>query len=624
VIAEAHENPGSRSLEEKSMRKGVRATALAALGLAVLLGAGAPDAPIADAAMRGDVEAVRALLKKGAEVNAAQGDGMTALHWAANNRSVEMTKLLISAGAQLDAPTRIGAHTPLHVAAEEGAGDVVKTLADAGANVKAVTSTGVTPLHFAAEAGTIDGIEALVAHGADVNARETAWGQTPLMFAAAKGRLDAVKALLAHKADVAVTSKVISFAKLAQAERRAGAVRDSLLKQFREKSADPIEWHPDPTEVQAALKAAREKEPVAPEEKVVHLNWDSLQTAGKAMRGGEDVGFQGGLTALIFAVREGQRDVAFALLDGGANINQQSAGDLSTPLLSAMLNGYYDMGLELLARGADPNIAGAYPAGVTPLYAVINTQWASKSRYPQQQAYQQQKHTHLETMEALLKAGANPNARLTADYWYNAYNFVGVGINFWGATPFLRAAHGLDIDAMKLLVKYGADPNIPTKAPPDDRAQAGGTSAAQVYQKLHGEGNYSGVPEVPNGGPCMYPIHAVAGNSGEGAGRAGNAHHHVRDGWLPAMKYLVEELHADVNVRDCLGYGTIHGAAGRGNDDVIKYLVSKGADPLMIGYSGLSAVDLANGPADGTSPYLSTVALLESMGVVNHHLCVFC
>jgi uncharacterized protein len=180
------------------------------------------------------------------------------------------------------------------------------------------------------------------------------------------------------------------------------------------------------------------------------------------------------------------------------------------------------------------------------------------------------------------------------------------------------------VDAMKLLVKHGADPSIPTKAAPGDRAQAGGASAAAAYQKIFGAGNYSGVAHVPDGGPCMYPIHAAAGNSGEGAGRAGNAHRHVRDGWLPAMKYLVEEMGADVTARDCLGYTAIHGAAGRGNNQVILYLVSKGADPTAIGESGLSAIDLANGPADGTSPFPETVALLESMGAVNHQLCVFC
>jgi ankyrin repeat protein len=590
----------------------------------LLAAAGAPDTPLADAAMRGDVEAVRALLKQGAEVNAAQGDGMTALHWAAEQGNVEMTKMLVFAGAEPNAVTRIGGHTPLHVAAEAGSGAVVKVLLDAGADPSALTSTGVTALHFAALSGSVEAVSALADRGADVNAREASWGQTPLMFAADHGRVEALKMLIERGADVRITSKVISFAKLANNERKAGAVRDSVLAAFRSRAIDQVNWHPDPAQVQAALRAAREHEPVLPEEKLDHIDWDSAQTAGRGMRGGESVGYQGGLTALLHAVREGNRDAAIALLDAGADVNQRSAGDLSTPLLSAMINGHFDLGLELLARGADPNLTGAYPAGVTPLYGVINAQWANKSRYPQQQAYQQQQHTHLETMEALLKAGANPNVRLTAHYWYTAYNFVDVGINFWGATAFFRAAHALDVDAMKLLVKYGADPHVPTKASPGGRENAGGQSAAGAFQKKFGIGDYSGLPPVPDGQPCWYPIHAASGNSGEGAGRAGNAHRHVRDGWIPALQYLVEELGADVTLRDCLGYGTIHGAAGRGMNDVILYLASKGADPGSVGRSGLTAIDLANGPADGTSPFPETVALLESMGVVNNHMCVFC
>jgi hypothetical protein len=169
---------------------------------------------------------------------------------------------------------------------------------------------------------------------------------------------------------------------------------------------------------------------------------------------------------------------------------------------------------------------------------------------------------------------------------------------------------------MKLLVRYGADPNIPTKAMPGNRHGGG--------ELTFPDEDMSGLPPIPDGAPCMYPIHAASGNSGEGAGRAGNFHRHVRDGWIPAVRYLVEELGADVTMRDCLGYGTIHGAAGRGMNDVILYLVSQGADPTIIGISGLSTIDLANGPADGTSPYPETIKLLESMGAVNHHLCVFC
>src|SRR6185503_15958388 len=117
--------------------------------------------------------------------------------------------------------------------------------------------------------------------------------------AADHGRVEAIKVLVERGADVKITSKVISFAKLANNERKAGAVRDSVLAAFRARAVDPVNWHPDPAQVQAALHAARQHEPVEPEEKIVHVDWDAAQTAGKGMRGGESVGFQGGLTALI-------------------------------------------------------------------------------------------------------------------------------------------------------------------------------------------------------------------------------------------------------------------------------------------------------------------------------------
>src|SRR5687768_9642814 len=127
-----------------------------AIALAVLLAATPPDAPVADAAMRGDVDAVRALIKQGADVNAAQGDGMTALHWAAENGHVEMAQLLIRAGGSLTAVTRRGSHTPLHVAARSGRGPVIEALLEAGADPNATTAAGATALHQAAGAGSAD------------------------------------------------------------------------------------------------------------------------------------------------------------------------------------------------------------------------------------------------------------------------------------------------------------------------------------------------------------------------------------------------------------------------------------------------------------------------------------
>ena len=134
-------------------RKGL--SMVGALAFAVLLAATPPDAPVADAAMRGDVEAVRTLIKQGADVNAAQGDGMTALHWAAETGNIELAQVLVTAGANTSAVTRRGSHTPLHVAARAGRGAVVKALLDAGADANAKTSSGATALHQAAGAGSL-------------------------------------------------------------------------------------------------------------------------------------------------------------------------------------------------------------------------------------------------------------------------------------------------------------------------------------------------------------------------------------------------------------------------------------------------------------------------------------
>ena len=170
--------------------------------LALLWAAAPPDSPVADAAMLGQVEAVRALLDQGADVNAAQGDGMTALHWAAEGRSAEMADLLIAAGANLAAVTRLGDYTSLHLAAKAGSASVVRALLEAGAEAGVVTSTGgATPLHFAATSGSGEAVTALLDNGADHDVREAAWGQTPLMFAAATGRVDAIRALLDGGAD---------------------------------------------------------------------------------------------------------------------------------------------------------------------------------------------------------------------------------------------------------------------------------------------------------------------------------------------------------------------------------------------------------------------------------------
>jgi uncharacterized protein len=171
-----------------------------------------PSSPIADAAMKGDLAKVRALVAEGASVNVAQGDGMTALHWAAERGDPAMTELLLRAHANVKAVTRIGGYTPLHIASKSGNAAVVIALLKAGSDVNALTGGGATALHLAAGAGNPDAVGALLEKGANPNAREPEWGQTPLMFAAAYDRAAAVRVLLKHGADASIHTKSINLA----------------------------------------------------------------------------------------------------------------------------------------------------------------------------------------------------------------------------------------------------------------------------------------------------------------------------------------------------------------------------------------------------------------------------
>ena len=557
----------------------------------------ADRSPVADAAERGDAAAVRALLARAADVGAAQGDGMTALHWAAEHGDAALASLLLTAGASARATTRLGGYMPLHLASAAGSASAIKTLAAAGADVNARTTTGATPLMLAAASGAADAVTALLELSADANLADASNGETALMFAAARDRADAVRALVERGADAKIASRTVDLsASLPPEEVLQNEIRDAQ----NAKSAA------------AAAASGSAPPPSRPPRNA------SEGTGGvtRPYTFNELIGSQGGLTALHFAARQGAMRTVQTLVELGTAVDAASTADRTTPLLIATINGQFDVAKYLIDHGADPNLAS--DAGMTPLFAALNVEWAPKMFYPQPRAHLQQQASYVDLMKALLDKGADPNVRVRRKIWFTQYNFDLLRVEESGATPFWRAAYASDIAAMKLLVAAGADPDVPSAKPAEnDRFRQGGTRSGDESK------DHSGLRPIPTWGPDIPPLLAAAG-AGYGEGFAANAHRFAPTGMLAAVKYLVEELHADVNARDAAGNTALHNAAARGDNEMISYLVSKGADVKLVNRIGQTTVDMANGPVQRIQPFPDTIKLLEGLGAKNNRKCVSC
>ena len=241
--------------QTKGLGRSVALLAIALLTAAIL----PDDRALLDATKRGDVAAVRAALKEGADANAAQGDGLTALHLAAQEGNLEITKLLLGAKANVEAKTKIGDYTPLHLAASGAHLTVVQALLAAGAKPGAVTTTtGVTPLHLAAKAlGGELVVKALLDKGAPVNAKETSSGQTALMFGAAYGRAAAVKELMAHGADASLTTESVDLLAQMVVDKAADERMREAVQAIRQAASGGTERQLTVAEEQKAIEAQR-------------------------------------------------------------------------------------------------------------------------------------------------------------------------------------------------------------------------------------------------------------------------------------------------------------------------------------------------------------------------------
>ena len=301
---------------------------LAPLLAAVILTAAAalaqaPMEPDLTTAVRaGDVARVRALIAAGTDVNVPQGDGATALHWAAHRNDPETAVLLIGAGADVDAANALGS-TPLWLAATNGSAPIIARLLEAGANPNVTLRLGETPLMAAARGGSLPVVELLLAHGADPNAAEHERGQTALMWAAAQGHADVVRRLARQGADVHARSRVWH-----QLENTAGNTNTSGNFRMAHGGSTPL------------LFAAR--------------NGD-VETARALLQAGADVNDTAAAraSALVIAAHSGHGPLAIHLLENGADPNAADAG--YTALHAAILRSEVALTEALLDHGADVN-----------------------------------------------------------------------------------------------------------------------------------------------------------------------------------------------------------------------------------------------------------------------------
>lgn len=397
------------------------ATGAAALLWVASVSAGGGDVRLIEAVRGRDHETVRALLKQKVDVNAREGDGATALHWAVVLDDIEVVQGLLRAGANVNAANDYGV-TPVSLACTNRNADVVKKLLVAGADPNAATSMGETALMTCTRTGSADAVAALLDHGANnVNAKEKSHGQTALMWAAAHEDPDVVRVLLAHGADV----RARSASHLLPVSLGDGdAFRESVL--LPQRGFTPL------------LFAARH---------------GRIESARLLLDAGADVNESApnGDSALVTASFSGQGKFAAFLLERGANPNAADAG--YTALHTAVLRGDLELVKALCAQGADPNIritkgsrqhrdtnwfalSGAL-AGATPFLLAA-------------------KYAEIEIMRFLAANGTDP--LLSANNGTTPLMAIaGAG---WTPTSRNRLDQGVGVDAAQLLVAAGERPTL--------------------------------------------------------------------------------------------------------------------------------------------------------------------
>ena len=446
----------------------------------------------------------------------------------------------------------------LHQAVRVDDVETARRLLASGADARLVNRLGVTPLALASDNGSTAMMRLLLDAGADPNAADPA-GETMLMIAARVGVTDAVRLLLDRGASADARDETYRQTPLMIAVRENHPAIVTLL----------IERGVD---VNAQTRASLPPPWILPNSVPGFSNGVGIYRGGPPDRGVRPP-IPGAMTPLLYAARDGRVEAARLLLDAGADINLTDANAI-TPLITAIVNNRVAVARLLVERGADIQAADWY--GRTPLWSAVETRNMDVDNASFLNSID--RAPLLELIEVLLARGANPNAR-TREVPPVRRAFLRVTgtlewVDFTGMTPFLFAARAGDVTVMRLLLKHGADPTIATYAGTTALMAAAGIN--WVFNQTYDEGS---------------------------------------DKLFEAVR-LCYELGLDVNAVNSMGLTAVFGAANRGNDDIIKFLVEKGARLDVADKEGRTPLTWAEGVFLATHPAQpkpSSIALIKSL-----------
>jgi ankyrin repeat protein len=481
-----------------------------------------------------------------------------------------MKKILLLTGVTL-IPYAFGAPADIADAAQNRDWKSLKTLSTNRANINATQPDGTTALQWAAHWNDLDAVKTLLAAGANPKLANR-YGATPLSEACQLGNAALAEALLAAGADAKTLTTADGETVLMTAARSGNAdIVKSLLVHGADANAKEAyrgqtalmwaaaEHHPE------VVKVLLEK---GADWKIVS-QYRSAGMPKLSAASSVTPMSKGGLTALDFAAREGVVETARVMLDAGVDINQPD-GDGVSPIAVAILNKRYTFAKYLLDRGADPNIQDSY--GRTPLYALLDMRNEDYSAMPMHK--EEDPMPSFDLLQALLDKGAKPNTAMTKPLPGRSGMDYGDTTLGSGATPLMRAARAGDTDAMKLLIAKGADPKLTTR----DGSTALMFAAGVGYRDKNTKGTEAEA--------------------------------------LEALKYAMT-WGQDINAANSKGETLLHGAALRGADTIVAYLIKNGAQVNAKMKQGFTPLDVAMGKsivAQLPVPHESTVALIKSLG----------